>query len=488
MTRIDVNTPTTLLESAFNEDALQKLSGAKISIFRVLQAYTSARIATHVLGSDTHRKLSGTLKQYKKVIQRLNAADEFGNCPFKGLMNLENEASLSPRTLAMYRTALRSYAARIVLSCAPATLITCSHPKNAHETKAFFDHYETSYVPRPKSGQIQALIKSINFLDTNPLQAVGRFHDRQLPRPANFNRKPTNSKRNNLLYFQDYLKTRDSEDDFYTIIWKHFSALDDADSENLNKKLAAATFILTGCRASEYVRGVLVFIGIKKSNNQSILGFRISGTNVSKANSSKHTIALTEHEKMLANVVANDPAEKDYQNRGQDFRYIFLRNANQITTWLINFVVNAHSNSIQLPKKLLRELSEIKISPAHLTVVPQQISTDRNECKKSADRLGKMFVREGRKIFPEATQNLTPYVFRHALASSLRSKGGASGETLSCLLGHQSDRSKNHYGDFSKSRLNSVLSQLDVITCQPLRQKTKFWAHGERNNYQNRTF
>jgi len=488
MTRIDVITPTTLLESAFDEDALQKLSGAKISIFKVLQAYASARIATYVLGSDTQRKPSGTLKQYKKVIQRLNKADNLSNCPFKGLTNLENEASLSPRTLAMYRTAVRSYAARIVLSCAPAILIACSHQKHAQEIRAFFDHYETSYVPRPNSGQIQALIKSINFLDTNPLQAVDRFHDRQLPRPANFNRKPTNSKRNNLRYFQDYLKKRDSEDDFYTIIWKHFSKLDDADSENLNKKLAAATFILTGCRASEYVRGVLVFIGIKKSTNQSILGFRISGTKVSKASSSKHTIALTEHEKKLADVVANDPAEKDYQNRGQGFRYIFLSNTNQITTWLVNFVRNAHSNSTQLPKTFLRELNEINISPTHLTVVPQQIPTDRNEHKKSADRLGKMFVREGRKIFPGSTQNLTPYVFRHALTSSIRSNSWISGETLSYLLGHQSDRSKNHYGDFSKSRLNSVLSQLDIITCQPLRQKTKSWVYGGRNNYQNRTF
>ena len=69
MTGIDVNTPTTLLESAFDKDALQKLLDAKISIFKVLQAYASARIATYVLDSDTQRKLSGTLKQYKKVIQ-----------------------------------------------------------------------------------------------------------------------------------------------------------------------------------------------------------------------------------------------------------------------------------------------------------------------------------------------------------------------------------------------------------------------------------
>ena len=136
----------------------------------------------------------------------------------------------------------------------------------------------------------------------------------------------------------------------------------------------------------------------------------------------------------------------------------------------------------------MRELNEINISPTHLAVVPQQIPTDRNEHKKSADRLGKMFVREGRKIFPGSTQNLTPYVFRHALTSSRRSDSWISGETLSYLLGHQSDRSKNHYGDFSKSNLNSVLSQLDVITCQPLRQKTKSWVHGERNNHQNRTF
>ena len=488
MTGIDVNTPTTLLESAFDEDALQKLSGAKISIFKVLQAYASARIATYLLGSDTQRKQSGTLKQYKKVIQRLNKADEFGNCPFKGLMNLENEASLSPKTLAMYRTALRSYAARIVLSCAPATLITCSHPKNAHETKAFFDHFEKAYVPQPKDGQIQALIKAINFLNTYPLQAVGRFHKRQLPRPANFNRKPTNSKRNNLLYFQDYLKKRHVSDDFYSIIWKHFSALNGTDSVNLNKQLAAATFILTGCRPSEYVRGVLVFVGIKKSTNQSVLGFRISGTKVSKANGSKHTVPLTGHEKKLANLVANDPAEKDYRNRGQDFRYVFLTYTNQITTWLANFVSDAYSNSTQLPKNFLRELSEINISPTHLTVVPQQISTDRNECKKSADRLGKMFVREGRKIFPESTQNLTPYVFRHALASSLRSKGGTSGETLSCLLGHQSDRSKNHYGDFSKSLKNLVPSEVHVVASQPLRQKGKSWKHDEHNNYQIRTF
>ena len=488
MTGIDVNTPTTLLESAFDEDALQKLLGAKVSIIKMVKTYASARIATYVLGSDTQRKHSGTLKQYKKVIQRLNKADNLSNCPFKGLTNLENEASLSPRTLAMYRTALRSYAARIVLSCAPATLIACSHPKNAHETKAFFDHFEEAYVPQPQDGQIHALIKAINFLDTYPLQTVGRFHNRQLPRPANFNRKPTNSKRSNLLYFQDYLKKRDSEDDFYTIIWKHFSTLDNNEIVNLDKQLAAAIFILTGCRASEYVRGVLVFFGIEKSNNQSVLGFRISGTKVSNVNGSKHIVPFTNQEKKLADVVANDPAEKDYQNRGQGFRYIFLSNTNQITRWLGNLVRSTHSKSTQLPKYFHRELSEINVELTHIKVVPQQISSDRNEHKKSADRLGKMFVREGRKIFPEATQNLTPYVFRHALTSSIRSNSEMSGETLSCLLGHQSDRSKNHYGNFSKSPMNLVPSEVHVVASQPLRQKSKSWKHGERNNYQNKTF
>ena len=484
MTRIDADTKTTLLESAFDEAALQKQLGAKVSILKVIKTYGSARIATYVLGSDTQRKHSGTLKQYKKVIKRLNKADALGKCPFQGLTNLENEGNLTVKTLAVYRTALRSYAARIVLWCAPGLLIASSYKENASEIKAFFDHYERNHVRRPTEAQLKALIKAINFLDTHPLQSVGRFHSHQLPRPANFNRKPSNSKRNHLLYFQNYLKKKHIEDDFYTIIWKHFSALGDADKINLDKQLAAAILILTGCRASEYVRGVVVFSGIKNSTKQSVLGFRISGTKVSKANGSKHTIHLTDHEKMLADFVANDTAENDYKNRGQNYRYILLSNTNQITRWLVNLVRNTHSKSTQLPKNFYKELSEINVDPTHIKVVPQQILADTNAHKKSADRLGKMFVREGRKIFPGSTQNLTPYVFRHALASLIRSNTEISDETLSYLLGHQSDRSKNHYGNFSKSNMKSAPSKLNVIASQPLRQKGKYWEYDKRNTYQ----
>ena len=133
------------------------------------------------------------------------------------------------------------------------------------------------------------------------------------------------------------------------------------------------------------------------------------------------------------------------------------------------------------------ELTQHNFTACFVKAEPKNIPKNAAERKRAADNLGKMFVREGKKIFPSAERNLTPYVFRHALASEFRANTTLPNETVSYALGHQSDRSKNHYGSFRKSNVTAKCANVIVRASNTLRKQSQPWEQRHSKNKQNYT-
>ncbi|WP_336096419.1 site-specific integrase [Roseovarius sp. CH_XMU1461] len=72
--------------------------------------------------------------------------------------------------------------------------------------------------------------------------------------------------------------------------------------------------------------------------------------------------------------------------------------------------------------------------------------------RRVSQRLGKLCRRIGKQAYPRMRKHLTPYVFRHALASDLRGTSNHSPEAVAQILGHQSDRTQQHYGSSKRLR------------------------------------
>lgn len=65
--------------------------------------------------------------------------------------------------------------------------------------------------------------------------------------------------------------------------------------------------------------------------------------------------------------------------------------------------------------------------------------------------LASAITRLGKKLFPNITENITPYCFRHQLVADLKSSG-VSGDEISLIIGHAVDTTKEKYGFIRRSR------------------------------------
>lgn len=93
------------------------------------------------------------------------------------------------------------------------------------------------------------------------------------------------------------------------------------------------------------------------------------------------------------------------------------------------------------PERLLRvalDTAEARYLHALAEVGPVVVST-------GAQSLCAAVERAGRRAFPHARQCLSPYVYRHAIASSLKAEGHAPERIAECL-GHRATESQSAYG------------------------------------------
>lgn len=86
--------------------------------------------------------------------------------------------------------------------------------------------------------------------------------------------------------------------------------------------------------------------------------------------------------------------------------------------------------------------------------------------------LGKLTTRLGRIAFPRVKGNLTPYVFRHALAADLRRSGDHLPVDVASILGHASSRTQEHYGSAAGARRDPPTRATQIVgvsSSQPVR-------------------
>ena len=476
-----------LSEKMFDEEKFSEFFGERISLKDALTIYKKARIATFLLGSENQRKASGTLAQYKKIIVRLKKADPQKQCCFAGFVALDGSADLKDRTKFTYKSALRSYSARIVLKLFPLIMQSCCHQNFKHEIMYFLENFTSSKgrkIEYLSNAQVEELKKSIKFLSEYPIQGLGRFNLQDLPKPANFNRKPSGSKKSDLRYFEDYIRKSSIGSDFYAVCWQHFQSLNPVENGNISKQVAAATFMLTGCRTSEFVRGIIVLQCRDLTRNKPILAFRIAGTKTSTSEAKHDVRTLTQNERNLLGRLSNERSEIDYNNRGQKHRYIIHAHINPITGWYHEILRKYGKQAINIPTAFENELSKLNLKLERITVVPTEHFSGRSDTRKAADNLYKMFVREGQKIFPKAKKNLTPYVFRHGFATYLRNQPETPLKTISSALGHQSDKSQRHYGLSKKSKTSHKFSGVDATASAIVRNKAH--AYSQHNIFKHK--
>jgi integrase len=155
--------------------------------------------------------------------------------------------------------------------------------------------------------------------------------------------------------------------------------------ENVTEKHrdSIAVIALTGARPSELARGVSIEI-VKNERDEIFLSFRIMGSKV-------------------------------VANAGQLERTIYVRADGAIAKILLS-KISAEGVSSYI----------VKTHPANLTAA---------------------VIKAGRRLFPNLTSTITPYVLRHAIASDIkRQPQKYSRVQLAEILGHQTTETQQYYG------------------------------------------
>lgn len=183
-----------------------------------------------------------------------------------------------------------------------------------------------------------------------------------------------------------------------------------------NARAAIAVLILTGCRPSELADNLGVVVRAFERDGDNILVFEIFGAKLADANAEGH-------------------------GKGQERRWIEVCCQSPESGWLFAHV------SHHCDGQMLISLAAPVRSQMGIALMP----TERQ--RRVTNSLGKLIERLGRIAFPRLQHRLSPYVFRHALSSDLRSGGGRwSSEEIAVMLGHQSTRTQSNYGSANTSR------------------------------------
>lgn len=204
-----------------------------------------------------------------------------------------------------------------------------------------------------------------------------------------------------------------------------------------HRRACIATFMLTGCRPSEFSDDLGVSVQKVPCRDHSSLLFKILGAKVSDEIG-------------------------DHSGKGQDWREIELICQTDEALWLFAYVSNMDEGTtfLQLPVA------------THKTTGEMLMPLERR--RRVSVSLGKLITRLGKIAFPRLRHQLTPYVFRHALTSDLKAAGRAlDASDFAAALGHQSARTQKHYGSANTARGlagSRALQVIQVRSSTPVRQ------------------
>ncbi|WP_272009899.1 hypothetical protein [Roseovarius sp. ZX-A-9] len=434
------------------------LAPIQITFEQSIQAYELA-VQSNSLYSFKDLVLSGTWKKYEQRAASMARKDPSGD-PFISYLSIDHANGwTSANSRQSYRSALVRMAAQKVLEKAPAYWCQVFTDERNESTKKHYvkllkPHRSKDLIDRLENvkgrltvDQRSQFISAVAFLLQVPPDPHHRaLRDRSTKERGKAKTRARSSKsKKDALYALNRHQRRKAKT-LPNYDWRsHFWATAVIPDRYLDDRQRAfiATFMLTGCRPAEFSDDFGVTVHAMDTNGQSSLSFEIAGAKVSEE-------------------------KGEHSGRGQCWRKIDLFCQTDEAIWLFDYI------SEQRQKPIVLTLSAATHKKSGEALMPLERG------RRVSSSLGKLTTRLGKIAFPRLRQTLTPYVFRHAIASDLKA-GGHEVDRLdiSAILGQQSARTQENYGSANTARnlAGSRAPQIiDARSFTPVRQP-------ERLNY-----
>lgn len=157
--------------------------------------------------------------------------------------------------------------------------------------------------------------------------------------------------------------------------------------------------------------------------------------------------------------------------KGQERRTLWLNCKTAEAFWLLDHIQQSGSTCLEIN----RPTTPRSPSGEWLSIAEQE--------RRQTSSLGKVVARIGKDAFPRQKGNLTPYIFRHAVAADMKAGGRFSNDTIAAALGQQSERTLQHYGRSNRGRRVTSLRCQQVVRVEassPVRGRgaTPDWQAG----------
>lgn len=196
-----------------------------------------------------------------------------------------------------------------------------------------------------------------------------------------------------------------------------------------HRRACIATLMLTGCRPAELSEELGVDLVLKdRPQGGAHLTITIAGA--------KTMQSVTE----------------ELVGKGQNFRCLELDCISPEGQWLMEGLERREQRGMRLTQPSSTHSENGILLPA----------TERN--RRISASLGKLITRIGKATFPGLRHNLTPYVFRHAVAADMKAADHFGPEAIARALGHQSTRTQENYGLVSSTKGLSILRAQQIIS------------------------
>jgi len=414
-----------------------------------LIAYTHAREAD-LLFTPEALVASGTWQKYEQRVAAL-ARSSRNNDPFNAFLKKDRtQGWASVNTRQANRSALVRMAGQVVAEHAPTFWKEVLTLTDAGPARSALIDQLNGTVDADAMARMRAALETLSGMERNRLAEAVAFliamppdpehralrrkqpkedtNPKKKPAPAIVALRALNRHENNKRKMHPTYCWRDH-------FWK--TALTD-DYVSAQRYAIIATLMLTGCRPVELSDRLGVTVELGEANGESTLTFAIKGAKTARE---------------LA---------PEIEGKGQALRSIEMICQSPEAIWLRDHIARSGSARLQISEKTTPRSP----SGIWLSVAEQE--------RRLTVSLGKLMTRLGARAFPKQRKNVTPYVFRHALAADMKSDESISDETIAACLGQQSTRTLRHYGGSNGGRkLRSVRSQqiIRVIASCPIRRQ-----------------
>lgn len=439
-----------LLDALGGQDLISALTSEEIrhlSLDRVLQAFRLAR-DSELRNSRHSLAATGTLQKYRKTVAALTRKNRHDN-PFeeyrrRSKLNLWR----SKNTRQCARSALVRQAAEEIETLAnfyvqdllrdildPRASLTVQRVYRS----CFLRNATNELEPRTWEAlalpDVRKLARAVAFLINYPPNPSRTGPPRQRPVALKKTRKTKRDALSGLHRHQSRKRRVDAGYDWRSHFWSAAVLPDVYISDHLRACIAA--MMITGCRPSEFSDQHGVMVHCQSEEARPVLLIRIQ--------SSK-----TDHH--LTNAFFRGSVYKPSQTaldeglkptlRGQPWRQLRIVCQSPEALWLAAYVGKQY-------RKFGKEVGNftgvrLVVDTPDLSPAGDWLHSSERD-RRITVKLGKLTARLGKIAFPRF-KALTPYVFRHAIASDLKSSDQFNSEQIAGVLGHRSTRTASAYG------------------------------------------